>query len=383
MDPVVARTQADPAQRRALIVGATGGFGAALAQALLRRGWAVHALTRHADPSNGGVTAAASMASAPGHAPAWASQVRWIPGDAMNAADVCRAAEGMHFVVHAANPRGYVRWEELVLPMLANSLAAARAVGARLVMPGNVYNFGPDAGSVLHEGSPQRPLTRKGRLRRQMEEMLKLASQDPQAPVRSLVLRAGDFFGGHAPASWFCQMLVKPGKPVRQVVFPGKADVGHAWAYLPDVAETMARLMVLDVKEPGRLAPFEVLHFAGHWLPRGIEMPQAIQRVVSATASSAPRRPDAVGIKAMAWWPVSLAAPFVPLLREIREMRYLWHVPLRLDNSKLLSLIGAEPHTLLDEAVHASLREMGCLPTPANAAARAGEGHRDAKAPHA
>lgn len=347
-----------------LIVGATGGFGGALAQVLSHRGWGVHALTRHAAVAAGMASDASQADRAwphSGHAPAWAAQVQWHLGDAMNAADVQRAAQGMQFIVHAASPAGYVGWEALALPMLANSLAAARSVGARLVLPGNVYNFGPDAGSVLHEGSPQRPLTRKGRLRVQMEDMLRQASQDTAAPVRALVLRAGDFFGGHAPASWFTQMLVKPGKPVRRVVFPGKAEVGHAWAYLPDAAETMARLMVLDLLEPGRLAAFETLHLRGHWLARGIEMPEAIQRVASAAAFSLHEKYPAARIKRMSWWPVSLAAPFVPMLREIREMRYLWHVPLQLDNRKLQSLIGPEPHTPLDEAVRASLAEMGCL----------------------
>jgi hypothetical protein len=37
------------------------------------------------------------------------------------------------------------------------------------------------------------------------------------------------------------------------------------------------------------------------------------------------------------------------------EMRYLWHVPAELDNAKLRSVIGDEPHTPLDEAVAKSL----------------------------
>jgi hypothetical protein len=44
------------------------------------------------------------------------------------------------------------------------------------------------------------------------------------------------------------------------------------------------------------------------------------------------------------------------------ELRYLWRVPLRLDNRKLATLIGPEPHTPLDEAVRRSLAGLGCLP---------------------
>jgi hypothetical protein len=52
----------------------------------------------------------------------------------------------------------------------------------------------------------------------------------------------------------------------------------------------------------------------------------------------------------------------MPLMRELSEMRYLWHVPMRLDNSKLLAIIGEEPHTPIGKAVRASLAGLGCLP---------------------
>ena len=46
--------------------------------------------------------------------------------------------------------------------MLDNTIAAARAAGATIVLPGTVYNYGPDAGDVLREDAPQHPTTRKG-----------------------------------------------------------------------------------------------------------------------------------------------------------------------------------------------------------------------------
>ena len=48
--------------------------------------------------------------------------------------------------------------------MLESSIAAAKASGARLVFPGTVYNFGPDAFPNLNERSPQNPMTRKGKI---------------------------------------------------------------------------------------------------------------------------------------------------------------------------------------------------------------------------
>ncbi|MDA4636326.1 NAD-dependent epimerase, partial [Escherichia coli] len=99
-----------------------------------------------------------------------AGDFEWIAGDALNPQDVSKAAEGVSLIVHAVNPPGYRDWEKLVVPMLDNTIAAARRVGARVLLPGTVYNFGPDAFPVLGEDSPQHPVTRKGRLRVMMEQ---------------------------------------------------------------------------------------------------------------------------------------------------------------------------------------------------------------------
>jgi nucleoside-diphosphate-sugar epimerase len=56
-----------------------------------------------------------------------------------------------------------------------------------------------------------------------------------------------------------------------------------------------------------------------------------------------------------------LLSPFVPLFRELAEMRYLWEMPVRMDNKRLVRILRAEPHTPLDEAVRATLLGLGCL----------------------
>ncbi len=48
-------------------------------------------------------------------------------------------------------------------------------------------------------------------------------------------------------------------------------------------------------------------------------------------------------------------------MRELWEMRYLWQVPMQLDNTKLASILGNEPHTPAGEAVRVSLTGLGCL----------------------
>src|SRR6201999_3386634 len=87
----------------------------------------------------------------------------------------------------------------LALPMLESTIAAARAVGARIVLPGTVYNFGPEALPRVRETAEQKPRTRKGEIRVEMERRLRESGADV------LIVRAGDFFGPRTRNSWFSQ----------------------------------------------------------------------------------------------------------------------------------------------------------------------------------
>ncbi|MFZ0457743.1 MAG: NAD(P)H-binding protein, partial [Rhodoplanes sp.] len=182
--------------RTALVLGATGGVGGEVARALLCGGWRVRALHRrpHDQRNN-----------------AEANGIEWVSGDAMQRDQVIAAAEGADVIVHGVNPPGYRNWRGLALPMLESSIAAAKSSGARIVFPGTVYNFGPDAFPVLRERSPQNPTTRKGKIRVEMERRLESVSADG---VRTLIVRAGDFFGPRTGNSWFAQGLIKPRRPI-------------------------------------------------------------------------------------------------------------------------------------------------------------------------
>jgi nucleoside-diphosphate-sugar epimerase len=316
--------------RTALVLGATGGVGAEVSRLLVTRGWKICAL--HRDPER-------LSDSRKG------SGLIWKRGDAMVASDVAAAAENASIIVHAVNPPGYRNWGQLVLPMLDNTIAAARASGARIVLPGTIYNYGPDAFPDLHETSPQNPVTAKGRIRVEMERRLHAAAT---RGARVLILRAGDFFGPRVGNNWFSQGLVKPGKPVTVVTYPGRSGVGHQWAYLPDVAETMLQLL----EKSEILEDFAVFQMEGQWDDNGTRMVEAIRKAVG--------NPN-IKVRKTPWQLMRLLSPFVPLFRELLEMRYLWNVRIQMDNKRLKAVLGGEPHTPLDTAVRNTLISLGCL----------------------
>ncbi|WP_227095079.1 NAD-dependent epimerase/dehydratase family protein [Aeromonas veronii] len=264
----------------ALVLGATGGIGGEMARQLRDAGWTVRALRRSGE-----------------------QQIE--RRDAMNREDVLAAAEGCSVIVHAVNPPGYRRWGELVLPMLDNTIAAAHANGATIVLPGTVYNYGPSSFPTLHEDSPQQPITRKGSIRVEMEQRLKQASSQN---CRVLLVRAGDFFGPKLGSSWFSQGMLKPGQPVKSISVPNAPGMGHQWSYLPDVARTMVELLQLR----STLDPFAAFHTAGHWDADGTQLAEAICRVVVKRGGVKPK------VRAFPWWLTVLRPLYRPCESYVR-----------------------------------------------------------------
>jgi nucleoside-diphosphate-sugar epimerase len=147
----------------------------------------------------------------------------------------------------------------------------------------------------------------------------------------------------------FSQALVKPGRPVSTITYPGAPDIGHQWSYLPAVTETIGRLL----ERSADLESFAVFHMEGHWDAGGTQMIDAIRRNAANPLIRVARTP---------WRLMRLLSPFVPLFRKLAEERYLWNTPVRMDGTRLMSVLGGEPHTPLDEAVRTTLFGLGSPP---------------------
>lgn len=314
--------------KKALVLGATGGIGGEVARLLVKRGWEVTGLVRNIHSVSLGQDG-----------------IFWVAGDAMNSLDVLNAATGASLIVHAVNPPGYRDWDKLVLPMIDNTIAAAKQTGARILLPGTVYNYAPDINFDVDENSAQLPVTKKGKIRVELENRLRMASLQG---VKSLIVRAGDFFGPRTLSSWFSQALVVPGRKIESIQYPSKMGTGHQWAYSPDVAETMVRL----IESSEKLKIFDVFHMNGHWDQDGTEIADSIRRVVGNPA---------IKIKSFPWYLMPLIAFFSPTVKEMLELRYLWTSPLKMSNAKLIEVLGQEPNTPLDIAINASLKGLRCI----------------------
>lgn len=232
------------------------------------------------------------------------------------AGDMNRQAQGADVIVNGLNPPNYHNWAKLIPQITAQVIAAAKSSGARVVIPGNVYNFGK-APAPWSEKTPQNPSSRKGQIRVDMEKAYR------NSGIKTLILRAGNFVD---PDRNSCVMSmvylgsIKKGK----ITSPGDFDTVQTFAYLPDWARAVVALCEMEEQ----LAPFEDVPFAGHsFTPR--ELATGLSSALG----------HKIKIARFPWWVMTMASPFWEMARELRDMRYLWEHPHTISGEKLGRLL--------------------------------------------
>lgn len=329
-------------EKTVLVLGARGRLGGALAQAFATAGWRVLAQRR-----------------AGGKTPAAAPGIEWVEAEVADTSALVRAAAGASVLVHAMNPAYTAAvWRAQAPALMQAAIEAAAALGALLLFPGNVYNFGSGMPSVLAPDTPQRPSAEKGNIRVDLEQQLAQATRARGIPA--VVVRAGDFFGAGS-GSWLDQVIVKK-LPQGRLTWPGRLDGAHAWAYLPDLAQAFVRVAETTPEQTG--GRFECLHFAGHTVT-GQDWLAALTEV--AWEQGWLPAGGALHTGSLPWGLMRLASPFSPTMASLLEMRYLWDVPHALDGAALARRIGAEPHTPFQDAVRAAITDLALAPRGATA----------------
>lgn len=323
-------------QSTILILGARGRFGLAAVRAFADAGWRVLAQARVG-----------------GNMPAIRG-VQWLHLPLSEHLALAQAAHGAAVVLHAINAP-YTKWGQEAIPALEQAINLATELKALFMLPGNVYNFGTQMPAVLTEDTPELAQTRKGKIRVAMEQRLRQASKS--GTLRSVVIRAGDFFG-NGKGSWF-DLAVAKNIQKGKLTYPGVWNTPTAWAYLPDLATTFERVAKRALETPQNLAAFEVFHFKGYSLT-GADWAAVLEPLAlnQGWLAAAPLKKGAMPwgmIKALSW--------LVPMFAELAEMHYLWHTAHSLENHKLVSLIGPEPHTELAQAVKSALIDLGLITT--------------------
>jgi nucleoside-diphosphate-sugar epimerase len=159
--------------------------------------------------------------------------------DAADPDALTSAARGAAAVYNAVNP-AYHRWPTDWPPVAAALLSAAERTGAVLVTMSNLYGYGRPSGPMTPE-TPLAAVDVKGRVRiRMWADALALHEA---GRVRVTEARAADFVGPQVPAEHSHLTRQLPAlRAGRRAWVVGDPDVPRSWAYLPDVAATLATL---------------------------------------------------------------------------------------------------------------------------------------------
>lgn len=279
---------------KVLVAGASGNFGAAAAAAFAAAGWEVRRFQR--------------------------------------GTDMAAAAMGCDVIVNALNPPMYHDWVRLIPEITAQVLAAARASGATVLVPGNVYVYGREPGPWGAD-TPHRPCSRKGAIRAEMEARYKASG----LPV--IVLRGGDFIDAGS-AGTFLNMVTLKGLEKGKLQVAGDPLVPRAYAHLPD----MARVAFALAERRADLPRFADIPYAGLTFSMA-DLKAEIER-----QSGRPLR-----YTQMPWGILRLLSPFWELARELREMRYLYDLPHALDPAPMAALLPGHRDASFRDVVAAHL----------------------------
>jgi nucleoside-diphosphate-sugar epimerase len=242
--------------------------------------------------------------------------------DATDADALAVAAHGAAALYNAVNP-AYHRWATDWPPVGNALLTAAERTGAALVTMSNLYGYGRPSGPMTPD-TPLAATDTKGRVRARMWADARAAHEAGR--VRVTEARAADFVGPQVPPtqSHLGRQLVAVRRGRRAWVI-GDPDVARSWAYLPDVARTLATLGT-DERALGR---------AWH-VPSA---PPRSQRQAIGDLAAAMRVP-AVPVTSIPWPVLRAIGVGVPLMREVVAVRHQFDQEFVIDATATTDVLG-------------------------------------------
>lgn len=278
-----------------LILGGSGKIGSHAAEAFWNAGWTV----RHYDRATGNMTA---------------------------------AAMGADVIVNGLNPPHYANWAKNIPAITQQVIAAAKASGATVIIPGNIYNFGNQPGE-LNENTAHNAHTRKGKIRIMMENAYRAAG------VQTIILRAGNFIDPTGNGDLMSLMIMRNAAS-EKLTAPSDPATRQAYAYVPDWARA-ARLLA---EKRATLAPFEDIPFPGH----AFTVNELRAQVAATTGQT-------FKITRFPWWLMRVASPVLEVAREMVEMRYLYEMDHTISAAKFEALLPDFMPTAMTDVMCAGL----------------------------
>ena len=257
-----------------------------------------------------------------------------FPADLSAAGAAGAAARGVDTIIYCV---GLPYPSHQLHPVLMRTTleAAKLAKVPRLVLPSSVYSYGVPRAPSVAETHARDPYTRKGKYRKQQEDLVLEAHA--AGAVQGMVVRLPDFYGPHAELSLANPMFraALDGKTANWV---GPVNTPHEFVYVPDTGPVIVDLASREE------CYGEAWNFGGAATINTLDF---ITRIYRAVGRAPKYRTVGAGMLKFLGW-------FNPTLREVVEMLYLQETPVILDDRKLMAKLPVHK-TPYDDGIRQTL----------------------------
>jgi nucleoside-diphosphate-sugar epimerase len=196
-----------------------------------------------------------------------------------------------------------------------NLMAAARETGARLVNPSNALVYGPLQTVPATEEHPQKPTSRRGIVRKEIDNMLMEAHD--KGEIQVVIPRLATFYGAHVTGT-FMAAVFESANAGRKAMWFGRLDQPHDLVYLPDAAAACVLLATNDA------AYGQAWHVPGAGPMMGGEFITQVYKTFD--------KPAKMSTRGKTFF--QLAGIVAPRILDMVEVMYQFEQPFVLDGSK-------------------------------------------------
>ncbi len=286
------------------ILGSTGNIGTALANDLTAYTTHIRLVSRHPQKINP------------------TDQI--IQADFLNENEVDAAVEGSEIVYLVTGiPYKAEIWKKQWPTIMVNVIKACKKHHSKLVFFDNMYCYDPSHVGHLKEETPVRPESEKGKVRIKIAGMI--LNEIAAGNIQAMIVRAADFYGPGAKLSVLHESIINRVKAGKTAQWLYSGDKRHSFTYIPDAAKATAFLAQQND------AWNQIWH-----LPTSKEYPSA-QEAVNILSKLLNTKSK---LQVLPAFMVNIVGIFIPILKEIKELRYQLDQDYCFDSSKIEKAYG-------------------------------------------
>lgn len=286
-----------------VVLGVTGGLGAAVARELIKKNEKVIGVNR----------------SGKAHPLIIPEEVDIRGIDIFNTEKLLPILSNAKIIYHCVNI-SYSKWDPDFLNLTKQIISMVEKVKVPLVISDNLYMYGEDLKEGRRENMPYNSKSKKGKLRAQMAKYYQEAHDTGR--IRMVMVRGPSYYGvGALYTSHYGDRLFSKILKGKKAMFIGNPEIKHTTIYLGD----FARAMIILGNDP------EAYGQAWH-------APSAAPLKKSEFSDIAYQLSGYVKVKPGSYGAItlSLLGIFNKDIREIREMLYEFEKPYLVDHSKFM-----------------------------------------------